>query len=428
VRLSGPGALSIARRLSGIEPAARRAHLCVFRDSGGERIDEGLMLFFPQPRSYTGEDVIELHGHGGSVVSDWLLRSALELGARAAEPGEFTLRAFLNDKLDLTQAEAIADLIDSGSCAAARAAGRSLSGQFRQHVDALQAALTDLRVQVEAWLDFPDEELELEAVAALAERLHSALERGRALRARAAEGRVLRDGLAIVIAGPPNAGKSSLLNRLVGYEAAIVTQIPGTTRDPLREHLSIDGLPIEVVDTAGLRDALDPVEKEGVRRARREMGRADRVLWVTDVRDDLAAAIAAARAKAGPARGLTVIQNKVDLTDMRSGRFDRDDVAIIRLSALTGEGLELVRKHLKDAAGYGGEVAGTFSARRRHLDALQRAEDSLARAHAHTSDAATLELGAEELRAAQQALGELTGELTSDDLLGEIFSSFCIGK
>jgi tRNA modification GTPase len=426
VRLSGPQALAIARALTGVEARPRYAELCTFRDGAGERIDEGLVLYFPAPRSYTGEDVVELHGHGGRVVSDLVLGRALALGARPAEPGEFTLRAFLNDKLDLVQAEAVADLIGSGSERAARAALRSLRGEFSASVERLQGALTALRVRVEAWLDFPDEELDLGALAELKASLDAVCAELGALAARAAHGAALRDGLSVVIAGPPNAGKSSLLNRLAGYEAAIVTDIPGTTRDPLREHLSLDGVPVSVVDTAGLRDSSDPVEQEGLRRARAELDKADRVLWVVDVRESLDSALEGARRALGADRAFTLVRNKVDLVGDDAGVAEIGHVIAIRVSALTGTGLDLLTAHVRSLAGAGGEIAGAFSARRRHLDALARAERHLNAAGRELEGA--LELAAEELRAAQAALGELTGELTSDDLLGEIFASFCIGK
>ena len=420
--------MTIARELSGIDPRPRYAHVCTFRDDTGLAVDHGLLLFFPGPRSFTGEDVVELHGHGGAVVSDWLLDNALRLGARAAEPGEFTMRAFLNDKLDLAQAEAVSDLVNSGSRAAARAATRALEGAFSQRVDEVQRLLTELRVQLEAWLDFPDEELELEDTGDLEARFEVAIGSLERLRSRAREGAVLRDGLNVVIAGPPNVGKSSLMNRLAGYDAAIVTQIPGTTRDPLREHLSIDGLPVSLTDTAGFRASRDPVETEGVRRARLAVQRADRLLWMVDVRDDLEAGLEQARDEADGDVAVTVIQNKVDLVAAGPGRLERDGITVIRLSALTGDGVSLLREHLKALAGFGGEVAGTFSARSRHLDALKRAESYVRDARAQLLQTRALELAAEELRSAQSALSEVTGEMTSDDLLGEIFSSFCIGK
>ncbi len=426
VRLSGPHALAIARDLARIEPRPRLAELCAFRDASGVVIDHGLLLFFPAPHSYTGEDVVELQCHGGRVVSDALLQRAFALGARAAEPGEFTLRAYLNDKLDLLQAEAIADLIASGSLQAARAAQRSLDGEFSAAVATLQAALTTLRVRIEAWLDFPDEELPFDAAPQCAAELAALLTELEALTMRARSGRALRDGLSVAIAGPPNAGKSSLLNRLAGYDAAIVTDIPGTTRDPLREQLLLDDLPVTIVDTAGLRDTADPIEREGVRRTRVEVTRADRVLWVADAREPLATSLSEARAAVGAGAPFTLLLNKVDLTPAAPGASVQDGATTVRLSALTGAGVDLLVTHLKEVAGLGTEVVGAFSARRRHLDALARVRAHLVTARAQLTGA--LELTAEQLRSAQTALGELTGELTSDDLLGEIFSTFCIGK
>ena len=426
VRLSGGAALAIARRLTGIDPVPRFAEICSFRDAAGQQIDRGLLLYFPGPHSYTGEDVVELHVHGGPVVSDWLVSTLNDYGARAAEPGEFTLRAFLNDKLDLTQAEAVADLIDSRSRRAARAALRSLSGRFSEEVAVLQSGLTELRMLIEAWLDFPDEELDRATGHELAGRLAAVQASLEALIAGAARGAALRDGLSVAIAGPPNAGKSSLLNLLAGHDAAIVTEIPGTTRDALRERLSLDGVPIDIVDTAGLRAAEDPVEREGVRRAQRELGRADHTLWLGDIREGLDAALAAASSELAGDQRFTLILNKVDLSADEPGAYEHAGRKVIRLSALSGAGVELLIDHLKSLAGWSGEAAGTFSARRRHLDALERVREALDRAGEHLPGA--LELAAEELRASQTALSELTGEITSDDLLGEIFSSFCIGK
>ena len=387
-----------------------------------------MVLFFPGPRSFTGEDVVELHGHGGMVVSDWLLNQAFRLGARPAEPGEFTLRAFLNDKLDLAQAEAVADLVDSGSRAAARAAARSLCGAFSKRVEELQSALTSLRVRVEAWLDFPEEELEMDSAAELEAGFSSVSDRLERLLGEARQGAVLRDGLNVVIAGPPNAGKSSLMNRLAGYDAAIVTRIPGTTRDPLREYLSVDGLPVCITDTAGFRPATDPVEAEGVRRAQRAVQRADLVLWLVDIREDLTAEASRARAEVAGDTALTMVRNKVDLVPKQPGLENCDELPAIRLSALTGDGIALLREHLKGVSGFGGEAPGAFSARSRHLDALLRARTHIGVGLNRLQAERALELAAEELRAAQGALGELTGEVTSDDLLGEIFASFCIGK
>ncbi|HUQ51415.1 MAG TPA: tRNA uridine-5-carboxymethylaminomethyl(34) synthesis GTPase MnmE [Gammaproteobacteria bacterium] len=426
VRLSGPDARTIARVVTGADPQPRRAELCTFRDAAGAPLDRGLVLMFAGPHSFTGEDVVELHCHGGRVVSDALLAALFALGARAAEPGEFTLRAFLNDKIDLLQAEAIADLVASGSAQAARAAVRSLEGEFSAAVSRIQQALTALRVRIEAWLDFPDEELPFDAAPQCAAELAAIIEQLAALNLRARSGRALRDGLNVAIAGEPNAGKSSLLNRLAGYDAAIVTEIPGTTRDPLREHITLDGLPITVVDTAGLRETNDPVEREGVRRARVEVARADRLLWVADARVPLARAIAAARAASADAAALTVIANKIDLTGAPPRIAVEEGTTVVYASALTGAGTDLLVAHLKQVAGVDVDAAGSFSARRRHLDALARTHGHLIATRSQLG--AALELAAEHLRNAQSALSELTGELSSDDLLGEIFATFCIGK
>jgi tRNA modification GTPase len=425
IRVSGPKARDIARQLTGREPRPRRADLRTLRDASGATLDRGLVLYFPGPGSFTGEDVVELHCHGGRIVGDAVLAAAYRAGARAADAGEFTLRAFLNDKIDLVQAEAIADLVASGSAQAARAAVRSLEGEFSSAVAQLQQALTNLRVRIEAWLDFPDEELPFDAAPQCTAELDAIVAQLDALATRARSGRALRDGLSVTIAGAPNAGKSSLLNRLAGYDAAIVTEIPGTTRDPLREHLSLDGLPVTVVDTAGLRDTNDPVESEGVRRARLEVARADRLLWVADAREPLDATLAAARAASGNVE-LTVIANKIDLAGRDAQVCVERGTPVVHLSALTGEGIDLLVAHLKQAAGIVGEPSGTFSARRRHLDALTRTRAELGAARAFLGDA--LEIAAEHLRNAQTSLSELTGELTSDDLLGEIFATFCIGK
>jgi tRNA modification GTPase len=428
VRLSGSQARSIGERMSGVTPKPRQAQVCAFRDESGEPIDRGLILYFPAPRSFTGEDVIEIHGHGGTVITEMLLACTLRFGARAAEPGEFSLRAFLNDKLDLVQAEGIADLVDSGSAKAARAAYRSLEGRFSGHVHELQKQLTALRIQLEAWLDFPDEDLQLNDTSDFGQEFDAAIEALERLLSQAREGAVLSNGIMVVIAGPPNAGKSSLLNRLLGYDAAIVTNIPGTTRDVLRENLSLDGLPVTVVDTAGLRESVDPVEVEGMRRAHRAADTADQLIWVTDIRSDLAAELEQIQDVAGDDVAVTVVQNKVDLTDEEAEHLEQDGITVIRMSALTGAGLELLTDHLKKIAGYSSDTVGAFSARTRHIDAMKRAEHYIRAARLQFVNKLALELAAEELRSAQSALGEVTGEISSDDLLGEIFSSFCIGK
>ena len=426
VRISGPAAAAIARRVTGRGAAPRIAELRVFKDRDGAEIDRGLTLYFPAPDSYTGEEVVELHCHGSRVVVDWLLETIYAYGARPAGPGEFTLRAFLNDKLDLAQAEAIADLVASGSRLAARAALRSLTGEFSTELQAVQRLLTELRVLCEAWLDFPDEELDRGAATQLELRTGAIDAELASLETRAAQGAVLHDGLTVAICGPPNVGKSSLLNRLAGYDAAIVTAVPGTTRDTIREYLSVDGVPLNVVDTAGFRATQDPVELEGVRRAHREIEVADHILWVADIREGLDAALASARELLPPDAAFTLLLNKVDLVGGAPRTYASDRVAVLETSALTGQGMRELAGRLKALAGWQENVPGTFSARRRHVDALARAHNHVRRAWAAMN--AELEIAAEELRGAQTALGELTGELTSDDLLGEIFASFCVGK
>ena len=432
VRLSGPGVPVIAAALLGGRlPEPRRATLATFRDGAGEAIDSGLALYFPAPHSYTGEAVLELHGHGGPAVLASLVARAIELGARRAEPGEFTRRAYLNDKLDLAQAEAVADLIDAGSQAAARAALRSLQGAFSAEVHGLVEGLIELRVWVEAAIDFPEEDIDFLADPALAARVEALRARFDAVTQAARQGRVLRDGLTVVIAGRPNAGKSSLLNALAGHEAAIVTDLPGTTRDVVREQLDLDGLPLQVLDTAGLRVAgegpADVVEAEGIRRTRAEIARADRVLFVVDAATDPAAtAYTDERATLPEGVPVTLVFNKVDLPTALEVVVPGVD-AQLRLSARTGEGLAALRAHLQAAIGYSPTDTGAVSARARHLEALTRARAALEAACALLAQRRG-ELVAEELRLAQRALGEITGEFTSDDLLGRIFGSFCIGK
>ncbi len=426
VRISGPATRAIAQGLLGTLPAPRHATFARFRDADGKPIDEGLALFFPAPHSYTGEDVLELHGHGGPVVLDMLLQRALALGARPARAGEFTERAFLNGRLDLAQAEAVADLIDAGSQAAARAALRSLEGEFSKQVQALTERLIQLRMHVEAAIDFPEEEIDFLAdekigngVAALDADLKQLL-------ATAQQGQLLHDGMALVLAGRPNAGKSSLLNALAQRDAAIVSDIPGTTRDVLREYIQLDGLPLHIVDTAGLRAARDAIEAEGVRRARAELERADRVLLIVDDTQPQGDDVELLR-ELPPNLARTVVRNKIDLTGRAPGIAQRDGMTEVSLSAKTGDGLELLRRHLKECVGFHPAAEGSFSARRRHLDAIRRAQAHLATARGHAQRRAG-ELLAEELRQAQQALSEITGEFTADDLLGRIFASFCIGK
>ena len=430
VRVSGPDCARIAAAVVGPLPPPRVAALRPFVGDDGEPIDVGLVLHFPSPHSLTGEDVLELQGHGGPVVLETLLRRVLALGARAAAPGEFTQRAFLNGRIDLAQAEAVADLVDSGSTAAARAALRSLRGEFSAQVHELAETMLELRMWIEAAIDFPEEEIDFLADRALGDRMANVRGRFDALARSARQGALLRDGLTLVIAGRPNAGKSSLLNRLAGYDAAIVTAIPGTTRDVLRERIEIDGLPVYVLDTAGLRDAPDEVEAEGIRRARREIERADRVLYVVDASDAAAvAAIDADLAALPEGTRCTIVMNKLDLTDgERPYAGQGGSPPRVHLSATTGEGMDRLREHLKACVGFHPTGEGALSARARHLDALRRAR-------AHVEAAATLlaerhagELVAQELTDAQRDLGEITGEVSSEDLLGRIFGSFCIGK
>jgi tRNA modification GTPase len=428
VRLSGPRVTHIAQELLGDVPAPRRAALRSFRDARGEMLDGGLALYFPAPASFTGEDVLELHGHGGPIVLDRVLARCIELGARVAEPGEFSRRAFLNDKLDLAQAEAIADLIDSGSVEAARAAMRSLQGDFSAAVRSLTEAVTETRMHVEAAIDFPEEEIDFLADTVLRRRIEQALELCAQITAQARQGALLREGMTVVIAGRPNAGKSSLLNRLAGYDAAIVTEIPGTTRDVLRERIHLDGMPLHIADTAGLREVSDLVEAEGIRRAREEMTRADRILYVIDATRGLDhEAIEQETSSLPSSVPVTWIFNKTDLSGGRT-RFEQSQPPRVHLSASNGDGIDLLRAHLKECMGFVGTDTGTISARRRHLDALVRAEQHLHEAARQLIEQRAGELMAEELRQAQQALAEITGEFTSDDLLGKIFSSFCIGK
>jgi len=427
VRISGPSVTTVAAAVLGLLPPARHAQHARFFDAGGQVIDEGIALYFAGPASFTGEDILELQGHGGPVVLDLLLQRVLELGARLAEPGEFSRRAFLNDKLDLAQAEAIADLIDSQTRAAARSAMRSLSGEFSSQIHALVAAITDLRMYVEAAIDFPEEEIDFLADAHIADGLQRLIGQVEELLRRAHTGRLLRDGMTLVIAGLPNAGKSSLMNALTGQESAIVTATPGTTRDVLREQIEIDGLPLHIIDTAGLRESGDEVEREGVRRAREQLARADHALWVFDGASDPDASGLPA---AGLPEGLTVtrVRNKADITARPLGLQQLADGTEISLSAKTGAGVEALRSHLKGLVAFEGSGDGDFSARRRHLDAIARAASALQAGRRALSDGRAGELLAEDLRQSQLALAEITGEFTADDLLGRIFSSFCIGK
>jgi tRNA modification GTPase len=429
VRISGPKTPEIAATLVGELPEARHATLTHFLDAAGEPIDIGIALFFPGPHSYTGEHVLELQGHGGPVILEALVARCLELGARRARPGEFTERAFHNDKIDLAQAEAVADLIDAGSREAARAAMRSLQGEFSNMVQGLTDALIELRSYVEAAIDFPEEEVDFLADTQLAERLATVHGHFDAVTAAAGQGRLLRDGLTVVLAGQPNSGKSSLLNRLAGYDAAIVTAIPGTTRDVLRERIDIDGLPLHVLDTAGLRDSDDAVEREGVRRAAAEMSRADRVLFVIDASNDsLGRAFHEERERLPRDVPVTLVFNKIDLAEGLPVSDTVTGPPRIHVSALTGDGLAALRSHLKACVSFQTAGNGSISARKRHLEALARARHCVEIAARELQQRRAGELVAEELRLAQRALEEVTGIFTADDLLGRIFGSFCIGK
>ncbi|MBA1231462.1 tRNA uridine-5-carboxymethylaminomethyl(34) synthesis GTPase MnmE [Pseudomonas viridiflava] len=434
VRISGPLASKAAHAIIGRTPKPRYAHYGPFADASGQVLDEGIALFFPGPNSFTGEDVLELQGHGGPIVLDMLLQRCLELGSRLARPGEFSERAFLNDKLDLAQAEAIADLIEASSAQAARNALRSLQGAFSQRVDKLTEKLISLRIYVEAAIDFPEEEIDFLADGHVLSMLDDVRAELSTVLREAGQGALLRDGMTVVIAGRPNAGKSSLLNALAGREAAIVTEIAGTTRDVLREHIHIDGMPLHVVDTAGLRDTQDQVEMIGVQRALKAIGEADRILLVVDATapeasDPFALWPEFLEQRPDPAK-VTLIRNKSDLSgDVIGLETSPDGHVTLSLSAKAGgEGLELLREHLKACMGYEQTSESSFSARRRHLEALRHASDSLEHGRAQLTLAGAGELLAEDLRQAQQALGEITGAFSSDDLLGRIFSSFCIGK
>lgn len=434
VRISGPLAKSAARAIAGRDLRPRHAHYGSFRDSQEHVIDEGLALYFPGPNSFTGEDVLELQGHGGPVVLDLLLQRCVELGCRLARPGEFSERAFLNDKLDLAQAEAIADLIEASSAQAARNALRSLQGAFSLRVNELVEKLISLRIYVEAAIDFPEEEIDFLADGHVLSMLDTVRAELSTVLKEAGQGALLRDGMNVVIAGRPNAGKSSLLNLLAGREAAIVTDIAGTTRDVLREHIHIDGMPLHVIDTAGLRNTEDEVEKIGVRRALEAIGSADRVLLVVDATapeaNDPFALWPEFLEQRPDASKVTLIRNKADLSgEAVSMQQGADGHVTISLSAKAhGEGLELLREHLKACMGYEQTAESSFSARRRHLDALHQASGHLEHGRAQLTQAGAGELLAEDLRHAQQALAEITGAFSSDDLLGRIFSSFCIGK
>ncbi|WP_454832860.1 tRNA uridine-5-carboxymethylaminomethyl(34) synthesis GTPase MnmE [Pseudoxanthomonas wuyuanensis] len=425
VRLSGPRARTIAARLCRRKLAPRHAHYVRFSDADGTTIDDGIVLWFPAPHSFTGEDVVELQAHGSPVVLQQLLARACALGARHARPGEFSERAFLNGRIDLAQAEAIADLIAAADSRAARAARRALDGVFSQRVDAIAETLLALRVHVEAAIDFADESLDTLGGREVKTGLQQALAQLSALLAEAERGRKLRDGVHAVIVGPPNAGKSSLLNVLAGSDRAIVTDIAGTTRDTLHETIRLDGLELTLVDTAGLREGGDAIEREGMRRARAELQRADLALAVVDARDPLAGRNAVADVVAQVPQILW-IHNKADLL----ARVADDGDTVVHVSAASGYGIDALHRRLRALAVGGAEGAGAdgeFSARARHVEALRRASTHAENANRELGHE-RLELAAEELRLSQDALGEITGRISPDDMLGRIFSTFCIGK
>ena len=424
VRVSGGSARQVMLGIVGrcLEP--RHAAVVCFRDADGAPIDEGVALYFASPQSYTGEDVLELQGHGGPVVLRLVLQRCVELGARMAQPGEFTRRAYLNGKLDLAQAESVADLIDAATAHAARSALRSLQGEFSSKINEVKARVVELRARVEATLDFPDEDVDALEHATVREGLAEARAALEVVLAAAARGSVLREGLHLVIAGRPNVGKSSLLNRLAGAELAIVTDIPGTTRDPVREALAVGGVPVHVVDTAGLRETTDPVERIGVERAWDVIAKADAVMLVADATSGMAEADMAIARRMPPGLKRLRVMNKIDLMGREAAREEGADETVLWLSARTGDGIDLLRSAILELAGWHHPTESAFLARERHLSALRTAQSHLVAA----AQAAQLEFLAEELRLAQEQLSLITGEFTADDLLGEIFSRFCIGK
>ncbi|WGL15367.1 tRNA uridine-5-carboxymethylaminomethyl(34) synthesis GTPase MnmE [Microbulbifer bruguierae] len=432
IRLSGPRAREIGEQLCGKTFKPRFAHYCDFTHAG-QLLDQGLALYFPGPNSFTGEDVVELQGHGGPVILDTLISALLNMGARQARPGEFSERAFLNDKLDLAQAEAIADLIDAGSAQAAQNALRSLQGVFSEKIEELATQLTHLRIYVEASIDFPEEEIDFLADGKVAADIEALLVQLDRVEAQARQGTIMREGMQVAIAGKPNAGKSSLLNALAGKDTAIVTDIAGTTRDVLREHIHIEGMPLHIADTAGLRESPDQVEQIGMQRAWEEIRHADRVLLVVDAAElhslDPDAAWPDFTRQLPDLEKLTLVVNKIDLTDYTPGlQAHSDGVPTVAISAKTGAGIEALQQHLKQCMGYQAGTEGSFSARRRHLDALARARAYILEGQAQLTASGAGELLAEDLRQAQQALGEITGAMSADELLGKIFGSFCIGK
>lgn len=430
VRVSGKKAGQIAQAVLGKQPKPRYAHYGAFYAEDGSVLDQGIALFFPNPNSFTGEDVLELQGHGGPVVLQWLLARVVELGARLAEPGEFSKQAFMNDKLDLAQAEAIADLIEASSDQAAKSALRSLQGDFSREVNTLVEELIQLRIFVEAAIDFPEEEINFLSDGKVAGQLQHILDRLHIVFESAKQGALLREGMSVVILGRPNAGKSSLLNALSGRESAIVTDIAGTTRDIVKEEINIDGMPLHILDTAGVREATDQVEQIGIERAWQALDSADRVLVMLQAGEAIHKEDQTILDRLPKDIPVTLVRNKIDLIDHEpmveiEAATDR---TVIWLSAKHKRGLGLLQEHLKTEMGYAQTEEGVFMARKRHLDALQTALDWTLNGQQQLEQFAAGELLAEDLRLAQEALSEITGRFTSDDLLGRIFTSFCIGK
>ncbi|GLQ00421.1 tRNA modification GTPase MnmE [Methylophaga thalassica] len=429
VRISGKKSAEIVTSICGKLPTPRYAKFTHFRDADNGVIDEGIALYFPGPASFTGEDVVELQGHGSPLVMDRLCQRAVELGARMARPGEFSERAFLNNKMDLAQAEAVADLIESSTEQAARSAMRSLQGDFSNRINDFLQELTHLRMYVEASIDFSDEEIDFLAEAQVDVQLQDLLKTLDGITGSAKQGRLLREGISVVLAGQPNAGKSSLHNQLAGHDAAIVTDVAGTTRDVLREQIHLGGLPLRISDTAGLHDATDDiVELEGIRRTQNELAQADHILLLIDDSKGLTEQDKKILAELPANKPLTIIRNKIDKSGHQTGLTEENGYPTLYLSAKSGDGLELLQQHLYQAVGFHPEEEGVFIARRRHLDALARARQSIVNGYDCLSGMGAGELLAEELRLAQQVLGEITGTFTTEDLLDHIFSSFCIGK
>lgn len=429
VRVSGPLAYAISLKiLKKKNLATRKANLLNFHDDQGRVLDRGIALFFKGPNSFTGEDILELQAHGGPVLLDLLMRELLKLGARQAQPGEFSERAFLNGKIDLTQAEAIADMIDAASEQAVRSAGKSLRGAFSKQIQELVEELINLRIFVEAAIDFPEEEIDFIANSDVSKRLLFLLEKLDVLEDKAKIGNLLQEGMTVVIAGQPNAGKSSLLNCLAGKNTAIVTDVPGTTRDVLKEYIQIDGLPLHILDTAGLRETNDKIEQEGVRRAWQEIEKADGLLLVVDDNKGLTAADEAIIARAQDKLPIIILLNKADQTGGQVGLSQMNNLPAIRVSAKKGSGMDLLSAKLKKLIGYTDAGEGIFMARRRHLEALIKAKEHLLVGQKQLIECKAGELLAEDLRLAQNALSQITGEFKADDLLGKIFSDFCIGK